>query len=60
MITTSLETTISSAVAYFVTGRRPLAEYDEFLAECMKMGAEKLADLYRENAGVVDPSVLGL
>ena len=54
----SLQTTIESELANFIAGRKPLSEYDEFVAKLEKYGAQKLVDLYNEWCTVVDPGIL--
>ena len=48
----TLQSHIESQVAGFMVGRRPLSEYDDFVAEALRMGAERLVDLHNERARV--------
>jgi ABC-type glycerol-3-phosphate transport system substrate-binding protein len=53
-----LKTVIDSKIANFITGNRDLSEYNDFKEELLKLGADKLLDLYRKNSGIVDSGVL--
>jgi putative aldouronate transport system substrate-binding protein len=54
----ALQTVIESGVASFIVGRKPLADWDAFRAEVRKAGGDKLLELYRSRAVLVDPAVL--
>lgn len=54
----SVQTTVESELANFISGKKPLSEYDDFLAQVDKYGARDLVDLYNKWCVVVDPAVL--
>ncbi len=53
-VVVTLRSHIESQVANFVFGRRDLAEWDDFVEEARRMGADRLLGLYNERA-VVPP-----
>jgi putative aldouronate transport system substrate-binding protein len=54
----TLQSHVESQVAGFVVGRRPLSEYEQFVEECIDMGAERLVELYNDRATVPSEDVL--
>ena len=57
-VVVSLRSHIESQVANFVVGRRDLSEYDEFVEEARRMGADRLLDLYNSRAAIPSPDIL--
>ena len=51
---------VNDEVVGFVTGDRPLDEYDDFRKELTRMGAEKLLAYLQQHSIVLDESLLGL
>ena len=52
-IRVSLDTAITSGVAQFISGKRPMEEYDAFVAGLDRYGLSKLLDLYRESTSTI-------
>ena len=54
----TLQSHVESQVANFVIGRRPLSEWGDFLDRAREMGAQRLVDLYNEEAVVPEATEL--
>lgn len=47
-IKTACDTLVATETLKFVTGVRPLEEFDDFVAELKKLGAEKIEEIYQK------------
>lgn len=47
-IKTACDTLVATETLKFVTNVRPLEEFDDFVAELKKLGAEKIEEIYQK------------